>query len=536
MVRGHVGRVRRLGHRDAGRRGARAAPHQVQAARPRVIRAEVAAPVGSGRAHERPRSAASRRLRRDLVPLLRPAARRAPGPGDLSARARPADLHLVVRLVAARARAPGRTRSSATRSTPRTGSTSPGRRRSRARARLHPADASSFGPVVAYNARCDAVPALAALTAYLLCRHLTGSLWASLVGGYLFGFSSYMLGQELGHLHMTAVFLLPLVALAVVRFVREEIDGRGARVAARRAARAAVLALDRAPLHRCRSRSASRSCSPSGSSRRRGGACGRSCARCSQVSRSPRSSRGAARRTTRRGLRRRIDQRPAPLRRRPARIRPADALHRDRRRDVRAHLAATSAATTPSAARYLGLPTLADRRLVRRSAAALRAAARFLLAALGARGASPRSGRGSWSRATSWRRAPLAPRRGCRSSTTSCRCASPSSPRSLAAVIVALWTASRRDWARSVLPALAVAALVPAVWRRRLPDGAGALGLLHRRTSTGSASRGTRTSRSSRSGSGVTRCSGRPRAASGSGWRRATSARSRRRRTSPTRP
>ena len=39
LVRGHLGRVRRLGHRDQGRRGARAAPDQVQAARPR-IRAE----------------------------------------------------------------------------------------------------------------------------------------------------------------------------------------------------------------------------------------------------------------------------------------------------------------------------------------------------------------------------------------------------------------------------------------------------------------------------------------------------------------
>jgi hypothetical protein len=32
-------------------------------------------------------------------------------------------------------------------------------------------------------------------TAYLLCRHVTRSSWASLAGGYLFGFSSY----ELGH-------------------------------------------------------------------------------------------------------------------------------------------------------------------------------------------------------------------------------------------------------------------------------------------------------------------------------------------------
>jgi hypothetical protein len=85
-----------------------------------------------------------------------------------------------------------------------------------------------FGPDVSYNVAQMLVPAVSAFTAYLLCRHLTRSLWASLVGGYLYGFSSYMLGQELGHLHMTAVFLLPLMALTVVRYVQGELDGRGA--------------------------------------------------------------------------------------------------------------------------------------------------------------------------------------------------------------------------------------------------------------------------------------------------------------------
>jgi len=82
------------------------------------------------------------------------------------------------------------------------------------------------GPVAAYNTAAVLMPALAAWTAYLLCRAVTGSLWASLVGGYLFGFSSYMLGHELGHLNLTSVFLIPLVALVVVRFVRGELGGK----------------------------------------------------------------------------------------------------------------------------------------------------------------------------------------------------------------------------------------------------------------------------------------------------------------------
>lgn len=84
-----------------------------------------------------------------------------------------------------------------------------------------------FGPVVAYDVAAVLLPALAAWTAFLLCRHLTGRTWPSLVGGYLFGFSAYMLGQELGHVHMTSVFLVPAVALVVLRFVEGSLDPRG---------------------------------------------------------------------------------------------------------------------------------------------------------------------------------------------------------------------------------------------------------------------------------------------------------------------
>ena len=84
-----------------------------------------------------------------------------------------------------------------------------------------------FGPDISYNLAAMLVPAVSAFTAYLLCRHLTRSLFAALVGGYLFGFSSYMLGQEQGHLHMTSVFLVPLIALATIRYLQGELDGRG---------------------------------------------------------------------------------------------------------------------------------------------------------------------------------------------------------------------------------------------------------------------------------------------------------------------
>ena len=82
------------------------------------------------------------------------------------------------------------------------------------------------GPVAAYNIAAVAMPALAAWTAFLLCRYLTNAIWPSLVGGYVFGFSSYMLGHEEGHVHMTAVFLLPVVALVVLRYLDGGLDRR----------------------------------------------------------------------------------------------------------------------------------------------------------------------------------------------------------------------------------------------------------------------------------------------------------------------
>jgi hypothetical protein len=66
-------------------------------------------------------------------------------------------------------------------------------------------------------------PALSAWTTFLLCRYLTKDFWSSLMGGYLFGFSSYVLGHLLGgHLDCFAVFLIPLIVYVVLA----RIEGR----------------------------------------------------------------------------------------------------------------------------------------------------------------------------------------------------------------------------------------------------------------------------------------------------------------------
>jgi hypothetical protein len=75
------------------------------------------------------------------------------------------------------------------------------------------------GPIASYNVAAIALPAVSAWAAFLLCRHLTGKWWPSLVGGYLFGFSSYVLGHVTGQPQLTAAFVLPLLALVILRFV-----------------------------------------------------------------------------------------------------------------------------------------------------------------------------------------------------------------------------------------------------------------------------------------------------------------------------
>jgi hypothetical protein len=75
----------------------------------------------------------------------------------------------------------------------------------------------TLGPVVAYNILALLCPAVSAWAGYLLCRHVTGNHPASLVGGWLFGFSTYEMGQLMGHPNLALVFLVPVAVLLALR-------------------------------------------------------------------------------------------------------------------------------------------------------------------------------------------------------------------------------------------------------------------------------------------------------------------------------
>lgn len=75
------------------------------------------------------------------------------------------------------------------------------------------------GPVVSYNVLTLAAPACAAFAAFILCYELVGRYFPSIIGGWLFGFSSYEIGQITCHLHLDFIACIPiLVWLAVLSY------------------------------------------------------------------------------------------------------------------------------------------------------------------------------------------------------------------------------------------------------------------------------------------------------------------------------
>jgi hypothetical protein len=84
-----------------------------------------------------------------------------------------------------------------------------------------------FGPIATYNLLCVLSLPLDAFCAFLVCRYISNSYSASLLGGYIFGFSPFLLGQLFaGHLHMTLVFLVPVILYLVLRRIDDGVSRR----------------------------------------------------------------------------------------------------------------------------------------------------------------------------------------------------------------------------------------------------------------------------------------------------------------------
>jgi len=76
-----------------------------------------------------------------------------------------------------------------------------------------------FGPMASLNLLMMLAPALAGWGAYLVCNRVTHRFWPSVIGGYFFGFSTYMAGMMIGFLNLVLIFPIPLLVYLVIRHV-----------------------------------------------------------------------------------------------------------------------------------------------------------------------------------------------------------------------------------------------------------------------------------------------------------------------------
>lgn len=75
-----------------------------------------------------------------------------------------------------------------------------------------------WNAVVSWNVTALLAPVLGAWAAFLLTRHITRDFGASLIGGYIFGFSTYELAHLRGHMNLYVAFIPPLlILLALLR-------------------------------------------------------------------------------------------------------------------------------------------------------------------------------------------------------------------------------------------------------------------------------------------------------------------------------
>jgi len=84
----------------------------------------------------------------------------------------------------------------------------------------------AFGPVATFNVLALVAPTACAFSAFLLCRHLTRATAPAFVGGYIFGFSPYMIHTLQGAPNLYLVALAPLMVLFVIRRVQGSVTER----------------------------------------------------------------------------------------------------------------------------------------------------------------------------------------------------------------------------------------------------------------------------------------------------------------------
>jgi hypothetical protein len=75
---------------------------------------------------------------------------------------------------------------------------------------------TAISPVLTFNVFILLGPVLAAFAAYLLCLRIAGQPAAAMIGGFLFGYSSYEMAQDIATLNLSFTMFVPLLALIIL--------------------------------------------------------------------------------------------------------------------------------------------------------------------------------------------------------------------------------------------------------------------------------------------------------------------------------
>ena len=75
----------------------------------------------------------------------------------------------------------------------------------------------TLGAVAAYNILCLLCPAVVGWAAFVLCRHIVREFAPALLGGFVFGFSPYLICKLLGDIDLALVPMLPLAVYLTLR-------------------------------------------------------------------------------------------------------------------------------------------------------------------------------------------------------------------------------------------------------------------------------------------------------------------------------
>ena len=82
---------------------------------------------------------------------------------------------------------------------------------------------AALGGLFSVNVLMILAPALAAWAAYLVCIRLTHKFWPAIIGGFLFGFSTYVNQHMRAQLNLVLIFFIPLAVYLVIRRVESSI-------------------------------------------------------------------------------------------------------------------------------------------------------------------------------------------------------------------------------------------------------------------------------------------------------------------------